>query len=53
MGGNSRNSIANVGVNMSFRNNLALRSRQHRINQKWLFGFIFVTTILAICWLLL
>jgi hypothetical protein len=38
---------------MSFRNNLALRSRQHRINQKWLFGFIFVTAILAICWLLL
>lgn len=38
---------------MSLRNNLALRSRQQRINQQWLFGFIFVTAILAICWLLL
>jgi hypothetical protein len=38
---------------MTFRNKLALRTRQHRANEKWLFGFIFVAAVLAICWLLL
>jgi hypothetical protein len=38
---------------MTFRNKLTLSSRQHRANKNWLFGIIFVTAILAICWLLL
>jgi hypothetical protein len=38
---------------MTLRNKLALRTRQHRTNEKWLFGVIFVTAIVAICWLLL
>jgi hypothetical protein len=38
---------------MEFRNNMTLRSEQHRRNEKWIFGAIFVTLVLAICWLLL
>jgi hypothetical protein len=38
---------------MTFRNNLTLRSKQHRRIEKWVFGVIFVVTIMAICWLFL
>jgi hypothetical protein len=38
---------------VALRNKLTLRSKQHRMNEKWIFGFVFVTAILAICWLLL
>ena len=38
---------------MPLRNKLTLRTEQHRTNQKWVFGVIFVAGVVAICWLLL
>jgi len=38
---------------VAFRNKLTLRSKQHRMNEKWIFGLIFATAIFVICWLLL
>jgi hypothetical protein len=38
---------------MKLRNDLTLRNKQHRANQKWIFALIFVGAIAVICWLLL
>jgi hypothetical protein len=38
---------------MTLRNNMTLRSEQHRRNEKWIFALIFVVAVTAICWLLL
>jgi hypothetical protein len=38
---------------MELRKNMTLRSEQHRRNEKWIFGAIFVAAVIAICWLLL
>jgi hypothetical protein len=37
---------------MSYRGGLAQRSRQHRQIRTWLFGAIFVVTLVLTCWLL-
>jgi hypothetical protein len=38
---------------MELRDNMTLRSAQHRRNQKLAFVFIFVLAVVAVCWLLL
>jgi hypothetical protein len=37
---------------MSFRDGLTLRTKRHRQIHKWLFGAIFLVTLLVTCWLL-
>jgi hypothetical protein len=36
---------------MPFRDAIKLRTERHRTRQKWLFGFIFILAVVAICWL--